>query len=216
MLTKYFQLNTWFVFLIIYIIYVLALIIELNFLFTDEFYFDVLSGQEKSGKDITDFINKDRAQNWINFPFAILIILIPTIGATIALSIGNILNSNKIALKNIFKITLKSHIVFAISYFIGILLKLIGLIEVTPASINDRFGYQSLLVFFEVKELPEWLLFPLQSLNISELVLVLMVAFGYSIISDLSYLKALGRVALYYILGLIFWVIVVIFVHITI
>jgi hypothetical protein len=213
--TKYFQLNTWLVFLIVYGIYAVSLVIELNYLFTDEFYFNALSGSDKSASDIISFIKADRAQDWINYPFAILIILVPTIGATIAIYLGSVTSSDKACLKDIFKISLKSQIVFAISYLAGILLKLLGIVQISPANINDRFGYQSLLMFFNTSRLPRWSIFPLQSINISELLFMLVLAVGFAAIAKYAYPKALGRVALYYGLGLLFWIIAVAFIQIV-
>lgn len=212
---KYFRANTWFIFLVIYAIYAIALTIEFTFIFTDEFYIEAFGSNKQSIDEISGLISADREQEWVNYPFALLVIFVPVIATTLVLYLGAIIGGQKISIKNLFKTTLKAQIIFAISYLTTVLFKWQGIIKVSPINVNDRFEYQSLLAFFNYNKIPEWLFYPLQCINLTELLHLFVLAYGYAIISKLRYSKAFGRVVLLYGSGLLFWMVLVVFIQIV-
>ncbi len=207
--------KTWLFFLVTYAIYTIALIIEINYIFTDQFYADAFVGTDATQKDITNFINNDRSQDWINFIIVIPIIILPALATTIPLYINSVIDELKLKLKGIFQISLKAQTVFAISYLIGVVLKWQGVIKFTYGNVNDRFAYQSLLVFVDNNDFPTWLYYPLQTANITELSYILILAWLYSKLGKLKYINSLAKVLLYYGIGLIFWIVFVVFISIT-
>jgi len=212
---KYFNANTLLIFIIIYVIYAISLTIEFKFIFTDKFYSDALTESDKSIQEITELIKSDRDQQWINYPYVLLVIFAPTIATMFLLYIGAIFKEHELKLKSIFRISLESHAVFACSYFIIVIMKVLKIIKITPANVNDWFGLQSALVFFKQMDIPVWLRYPLQCFNLTELLFVFALSYGYAKITQSKYLKSLGWVALVYGLGLIFWIILSIFIDIV-
>jgi len=210
---KYFAYNTKTIFIIIVAIYALAITLELNFVFTDEFYTESLSEKScyNSSEKITVFIAKDRQTDWINYPMIIVIVLFPAIFIGTALFIGAILKEYKYKYKDFFSIALKAQIIFAINYLIGIILKWQSLIDREFYNINNNFDYQSLLVFFKNQKLPIELIYPLQNINIAEIIHILFLSLGIKILFNVKYIKALGFVSVFYGFALLTWIIFTVF-----
>jgi hypothetical protein len=212
-LQNYFSFNFLYVLLAIVVIYALALTIEFKFIFTDEFYKHSLSKSESydSYEKIVQFINKDRQTEWVNYPFIFIIVLVPAITISSVLFLGFILKEYQVSFKSIFSVVIKAQIVFAINYMIAVVLRILGLIKYDFNNVNNNYQYQSALVFFKIEKIPEWMYLPLQNINLTEIIYLMVLSFGMSKLIELKYLKTLGIVSLYYSLGLIFWFVLVIF-----
>ena len=210
LLKDYYKLNTWLVFVFIILLYFLSLAIEFRFIFTDAFYLRYIEGTTQNGS-VYDFIKADRATEWVNFPFAIIVVLVPSFLIAFILNVGVALKEYKIKFKSLFQVVVKAQLVFAVNYLISTILKWQGILENKYETINNNYAYQSVLFFFKSTELPFWSKYPLQILNFTELIHLFFLSFGFSIISQLGYLKALGFVLLFYGLALVFWIIITVF-----
>ena len=210
---KYFSYNTINIFFIIVAIYALAITIELNFVFTDDFYYESLSNSNNKEK-VADFITKDRDSEWINYPMILVVVLFPAILIALALYLGSVLKGFKLKYKDYFIIALKAQIIFALNYLLGIILKWQGLIDRKFYNINNSYDYQSLLVFFKNKNIPEELIYLLQNINITEFVHILFLSLGISYALKTKYIKAIGFVTLFYGIALLIWIIFTVFLQI--
>ena len=132
-----------------------------------------------------------------------------------AINIGVILNDYKISIKEIFVITLKAQIVFAINYLIATILKWQGIIERNRENINNNYDFQSLVVFFQDKQLPFWKFYPLQNINITEIIHLLVLSFGFAWIAKIKFMKAFLFTLIFYGLALLIWIIFTIFLQTT-
>lgn len=168
-LDNYFKANTWIVFAIIVIMYFIALTIEFKFIFTDEFYINAFESK-KNFESIQNIMANDRNEEWLNYPIAIIIVLFPSLMIAFALNIGAVFNEYKIKFTDLFKITLKAQLIFAINYLIATMQKWQGIVERHFGNINNNYDFQSLAYFFKDKGLPFWILYPLQNINITEIV----------------------------------------------
>lgn len=207
---KYFEINTWIIFGIIIMIYSIALAFEFKFIFTDEFYYQSFENKSTYEK-IQNFINTDRNSEWLNYMYALFRILIPSFLIAGLLYIGAIIKELKIKFPQLFKIALKAQIVFALNYFLSVILKWGDLIENHWENINNNYHYQSLLVFFKGYELPYWLYYPLQSVNITELIHILILAVGIRSLLTFKYIKSIKFVFAFYGTGLFIWIIFTVF-----
>ena len=115
LLNLYFRTNTWIIFLVIMIIYFISLTIEFKYIFTDDFYFNSFEST-RNYDNIWNFISKERQTEWINYPIAFIVVLIPIILIAFILNIGAILNDFRLKYKILFAITLKSQLIFALNY----------------------------------------------------------------------------------------------------
>ncbi|MDR3287793.1 MAG: hypothetical protein LBT27_10180 [Prevotellaceae bacterium] len=210
-LTSYFKANTWIVFAVIILLYFIALTLEFKFIFTDEFYLNSLSSRYDEHNKLIEFIHNDRALEWANYFMSFAIVLIPALLITFTLNVGTIFREYKIKFATLFRITLKAQIVFALGYFVSVVLKSTGIIEKQWDMIDNNYFYQSAAYFFKDGGYPFWVMYPLQIINITEITHLLILAFGFSYISKFGYLKSLGFVSVFYGIAMIVWIIFTVF-----
>jgi hypothetical protein len=128
---------------------------------------------------------------------------------TFWLTIFLFFSNNKVSFKNNFNICLKAEYVFVIMLFV----KFIFLLFVKPVTnLSDlNFVPGSLITLFPENNLPKWLLYPLQTINIWEILFCsagsLMLAVKYQV----SMKKAVKSFCIPYLTGLFFWMLIVIF-----
>lgn len=209
-LDNYFKANSWMVFAIIMVLYFIALTIEFKFIFTDDFYLDAFESK-KSLESIRNIMANDRNQEWVNYPIVFLVVLFPTLMISFALNIGAVFNEYKIKFTDLFKIALKAQLIFAINYLIATVLKWQGLVERHYGNINNNYDFQSLAVLFKGKELPFWIMYPLQNVNITEIMHLLFLSYGFAFLTEKKYLQSLAFVVLFYVIALLVWIIFTVF-----
>ncbi|GHS85978.1 hypothetical protein FACS1894201_06340 [Bacteroidia bacterium] len=207
LINKYYASNNWLVLLALFLIYALALTLEFNFLFTDQYYADPLVASGKNMEFIQERLAKVHSTDWVNYPLALVVILFPAFAVAFCLNIGVLFNNYKLQFQSVFDVSLKASAVFAINYLLAVILKISGVINLPRASINDTVAFQSALTFFDVSQLPYWLLYPLQCVNISEVVFILFLAYGMKRLLDAKYLRSLLFVLLWYGLALLVWIV---------
>jgi len=210
LIKNYFELNTWLVFFVLIAIYSIALTIEFRFVFTDDLYLG-LQASKKSLENIQNLISSERKSQWINYPITILIVLIPSLLISFCLNIGTVIKEYKTSFIKLFEIAVKAQMVFAINYLLSIVLKATGVIHFSLTTVNNNYNFQSALIFFDNKVLPYWLIYPIQCINLTEIVHILILSIGVSWLLQIKFLKALTFVALWYGIGLLFWIIFTVF-----
>lgn len=210
LLKKYYSLNILIVFVVLLSIYSIALTIEFNFIFTDDFYLNAYEGK-KSLESIQSMLVKERVNQWINIPIATLVILIPSLLIGFCLSVGVIFKEVKVTYSKLFSLALKAQIIFAINYLTAVLLRSFNLIHYSINTVNNNYYFQSPLIFFNTKSLPYWLHYPIQCINIAELIHILFLSFGVSWLLQQKYSKSLIFVLIWYGIGLLFWVVFTVF-----
>lgn len=207
---KYFTLNTWIIFLLLFAIYSVALTIELRYIFTDNMYFNSLEGK-RTIEGIQNLITGERKREWLNYPIAGLVILVPSLLIGFCLNLGAVLKDYKASFTNFFGIAMKAQIIFALNYLTSIILRALGLVNFSYTTANNNYEYQSALVFFDTKALPVWLLYPIQCINIAEIIHILLLSLGITWFLNLRYSKALFFVLLWYGVGLLIWIVFSVF-----
>jgi len=206
---KYYQLNIWLICLVLIMIYIVSLLYEFTYLFTDEFYFKVLPNIDT--KEIAEFIIKDREQNWINFLLIPIIILLPAFLISLPIFIGTIFENIKVKYRDVFSFTLKSQIVFAVNYFVTVILKSLGVVECNMQTVNNNYYYQSARIFFKDSEIPYWAIYPLQYINIAEILYFIFLTLGVKQMLGYNTKEGIKFMLSYYCLGVFLWILFVVF-----
>lgn len=201
---KYFKSNTWIVFILIALIYAVAITIELKYIFTDDFYIKHLSSR-KTVDFIQNFIRAERKTEWFNYPLIPVIILVPAAITAFILYAGIVFHNYKVKYSAIFKVAIKADLVFAVNYFIAIILKATGVIKPDISLINDNYYYQSLLVFFNKAKLEFWQIEFLKNINITLIVYILFLSYGMAWLMPAAYKKAVKIVGLWYGVAILCW-----------
>lgn len=210
LIERYFRANNWVVLIVLITTYSIALTIEFNYLFTDDFYISALEGK-RSLESIDNLIIKERSSQWVNYPIAIIVVLIPALLVAFCLNIGAVLKNYKVTFSKLFGVALKAQLVFALNYLVAVILKSTGIVAFTYSSVNNNYKFQSLLVFFDTNSLPYWLLYPLQCVNIAEVVHVALLALGISLLLSKRFTHSLLFVLQWYGMGLLFWIVFSVF-----
>lgn len=209
-LENYFKVNTWIIFAIIMLLYFIALTLELKFIFTDDFYHKAFTGKLNLNS-LQHIITQERENEWLNYPIAFIIVLFPTIVIAFALNIGSVLYEYKIKYIELFKITLKTQMIFAVNYLIATILKLQEIVVRDYNNINNNYDFQSLAYFFKNKELAFWIMYPLQNINITEITHILLLSYGFAWLSQKKFIRSLGFVLLFYGVALMVWIVFTVF-----
>jgi hypothetical protein len=193
------------------LIYFIALTVEFKFIFTEKFYIESLSGNYDNQNKLLEFIRSDKALEWVNYFIVFAIVMVPALLIAFALNLGTLCREYKIKFAELFGIALKSQIIFALNYFVSIVLKSTGVISKDWNMIDNNYFYQSLAYFFKDSHYPYWIMYPLQIINITEIIHLLFLALGFSYISKFGYLKSLGFAALFYGIAMMVWIIFTVF-----
>lgn len=84
----------------------------------------------------------------------------------------------------------------------------------TNISVDNNFRYQS--VFSLIKsDVPDWLIYPLEKINVTEFLFVLFLGYFLSKMINLTIKKSIGYVVLFYGCGLLIWIIFTVFLQFT-
>ncbi|HEY6901640.1 MAG TPA: hypothetical protein VI233_13390, partial [Puia sp.] len=120
---------------------------------------------------------------------------------TFCLLTGLLLTSQKLPLRSLFKIVLIAESAFVVSALIRLLL-LAFAIHVQSLGQYMSFAPLSVYSFFNPASIPNWMTYPLQTLDIFQVAYVFLLAYGLHYYMDLPLKKTLGLVLGSYGLGL--------------
>jgi hypothetical protein len=127
---------------------------------------------------------------------------------------GTIFWNIKVSFKKLFQIALIAEFLFIIPS----LIKLVWFLFIeTDFDLLDlqTFYPLSLLNMIEAKNIPQWSLYPLQLINVFEVVYWLILAYGISLVAKERWAKMVGLVASSYGIGLFVWVVFITFITIN-
>ncbi len=180
---------------------------------TEELFYQTYSGQLGSDR-ILSLFNKSKSFAYLTYLFVPVFLLIKVTYSSIFISISEYFATDKINISNNFNFCLKSEIVFTISLIVKILL-----LEFV-INLNSIYGLNfiplSLPNLFKSTQIPPWLFYPLQLINIWEILFIAMISYLFSLINQVSFKKGLSIAGGAYLCGLLFWAIFVSFITVQI
>jgi hypothetical protein len=191
-------------------------------LISDKLYFDSLSARF-TYEQIVSMLQKKDTYPLFSFLLLVLLTFLKISLTTLSIAIGTFFVSEKIQLKALFTITLKSQFLFLIPTF----LKILWFVFIqTDYTLQDlQFFYPlSALNFFDYNTLEPWLVYPLQLLNVFEIVYWFVLARGIqeapkppmgASVQSMSFERSFLLVLSSYGVGLLLWVAVVMFISVS-
>jgi len=197
---KYFFLLTVFAILITFAI---------NFLFvSDGLYYQSFS-ERLATERIAKMIELSRKWQWLVYVFLPVVILIRICFTAICIYIGCYLANIKVGFKELFKVALLSDFVFVLA---GIA-KLIFMIFFKDISTISDFQFQplSLIELFDKESVDALFIYPFSLISVFELLYWLVLAGLLSSVINQPFSKSLKTIASSYGIGLLFWVLFVMF-----
>ena len=166
------------------------LIASREFIVTNEVLEDHLI-QQHSVDQIQKLLDSQDKFAWIRYALLPLFYLVKLTLISLWIICGFILFGYNNSFKKVFRVVLIAEFVWLIPPFIT--LTWFGLVDINYTLIDVQyFKPLSLLNFFEASEVENWLIFPLQSLNLFELVYVLVLAIGIKKMLKKDYNTALN------------------------
>jgi len=182
-------------------------------LISDTLYYNFFSNQFSYDR-IEDIIVQSKQWQWLSY-IAIPVILIVKLSLiTTCLGLGFFFTSNRFDFKVFFNIAVFAELIF----LFPILIKLLWFLFVkTDYDLNDLtlFYPLSALNLVDTETLPRYWLAPLQTLNLFEFAYWFLLAYGVADATGFSFKRSFGLVMSSYGVGLILWVVLVMFLTVT-
>ncbi|MBL4655446.1 MAG: hypothetical protein JKY33_06455 [Bacteroidia bacterium] len=196
-------------FVILCMYYFLNTYIISDVVITKELYYQSY-GEQVAFEQIDAYVEASEKWSWIGYVFLPLVLLIKISFVALCLNIGTLLNGINIGFKKLFQIVMIAHVVFACASFIkGIWL--LFFIDVHTLQDIQLMYPLSLLSIVDTKEIEAWLIYPLQTINLFEFAYWLAIAKGLQMVLNQSFSKMLTLVVSTYGIGLITWMVIVVF-----
>lgn len=199
MLKKYFSLNHWIVLAIILVFELCATLLLKSTLLTEKVLYNSLIDQ-MTLEDINAFSSTIRSNVWMMVVLGVTQRIGEIVLISVCISIGTLLFRYKIYFRQILKIVILSFLVFTISRLPLIITLISGNVEKF-----EDLTYMpnlSLADWFRPEILPDWGLYPLQLINVYQVVFVLLMAAGFNLVDQKGLPKWLGLILLTYGTGL--------------
>lgn len=182
-------------------------------LLSDTLYFNVFSDQ-LSYEKIQKIINHNKDWNWIMYIIIPFLCFVKLSLITTCLALGSFFTSNRFNFKVFFNIAVFAELIF----LLPILIKLLWFLFVkTDYDLDDLtlFYPLSALNLVDTTDLPRYWLTPLQTLNLFEVAYWFLLAYGVADATDFSFKRSFGLVMSSYGVGLLLWVVLVMFLTVT-
>jgi hypothetical protein len=200
-----------YLFLAISVVYVLVLYLTNTLILTDEVYVKLWSDQLSSGR-LEKMLEVNKRMEWVIYIVTPALLFLKFLLITLAIQAGLFIYNIDLPFKKVFNIVLFAEIVpllATVVQFGYFLWK-----GVDSFDQIDSFSPLSLFSFLHLKDIPSYLEYPLQVVNLFELGYWLLLAIGLKIFLKGSFGKAFKLVASSYGVGLLLWVVLIVFIQI--
>lgn len=201
-------MNYW-VLLIIILMYFIINIFDTTFIFTEEFIYRSFSG-EASEYVIEALITSQNRFGWISIAILPFIVLLRILFAAFCVTTGAILTDTDFTLKNIFQAATYSEFVFLFSQAVFSLNLYLNRDVLTIDNVGNFFPL-SALSYFGVENVVTWLHYPLQTLNVFEVVYIVCLTWLLSRQWKPDFIDSFNIVIPSYGIGLLTWMVLVVF-----
>src|SRR5690625_514769 len=179
------------------------------YIFTDAFLYESLR-EEFSENVIESLLASGNRFGWVAYAILPIVILFKVLFATVCITIGVILADIDFTFKKIFKSAITSEYVFLTSQTLFSFSLFMNRADLTIENAGNYFPF-SMLSFFGVDNVVSWLHYPLQTLNRFEVVYVVLISWLLSRQWKPDFIESLNIVIPSYGIGLLVWMILVVF-----
>ena len=172
-------------------------------------------GSQLSLERVKEFLDFRKTWLWLNYLIIPLVYTIKFSLITLWVLSGSILFGYRSSFLEIFRVTVIAEFVWLIPSFITLVW--FGFIYPDYSLLDFQyFKPLSLLNFFDTSKIESWLIFPLQSLNLFEIVYMFVLAIGIKKILNKGYIEALNFIAPVYGTAFVTWIVIITFLSINI
>ncbi len=202
------KINTFLILVLFSLFYIVIIWIINNVIITETFYFIALENIV-SIKKIEELILFNKKNEWVSYIFFPIINTIKYTLVSIVIFIGIKLFEIEITFKNCFKIVLFAEFILIVASII----KTLYFYIYPPSNFEVLQNFNPLGVTGLLKKdtIPKYLLYPIQQVNLFEVVYWLLLAYGIKTIGNIKFNKAIQITSLSYGVGLTIWCIFIVF-----
>ncbi len=196
-----------------YFLIIASILIAISYLLQTTFYGENIYYNTYADKLTTDRIDKlysdGKKWQWVGFLIIPVALILKVLYNSFWLTTGSLLHDNRGKFKNNYNVCLKAEYVFIIMGFV----KFLWLVAFKKVNSLTDLGFVpgSIINLFKENEIPIWLTYPLQTLNIWEVLFCIVGTSMYSIQFNVSKAKAAQLFCVPYLIGLFIWVLIVSF-----
>lgn len=202
----------------LYFIFLCSISLLLTFIFKelvigDEVYYATF-GQQLTTERINQFLAIQHKWEWVTYAAIPLLYLIKLSAVAFCLNVGCIMINYDLNFKRLFQISLIAETVFVVPAFIKIIWFWNAQQNYTLQDLMN-FSPLSLLNFYSPDSVRQWLIYPLQVLNVFEIIYWLILAYGLKLVLQKPFLKTVKLVLSSYGTGLVMWITFIIFLQLN-
>lgn len=183
-------------------------------LMTDDIFYDSLISQ-LSYERISEILAQSKKWQWLSYIFLPLVLLIKILSIAICFSIGGLFLKIETSFKKFFSIVTQAEFVFLIPGVIKLLWFSFFKVNYTLQDLQFFFPL-SVISLFNPTELDPWFVYPIQLLNLFEVLYWVVLAYQLKPILNEDFSGSLAFVGRTYGVGLVIWVILVMFLTVSI
>jgi len=183
-------------------------------LISDDLLYDFL-GKQLSYERINELIKEGKNWKWLTYIFLPILILLKLFLVTVCLSIGTLILGIENSFKKLFQVVITAEFIFLISPIIKLFWFSLYQTDYTLENLQS-FSPLSVFSLFNPTEIEPWLGYPLQLLNVFEFLYWLALAYLLKEVLGRSFSGSLGFVASTYGIGLLIWVVLVMFLTVSV
>lgn len=206
-------ISKWHIFFIIISFILLTTILSNHFLMSKTLFYNSFS-EQISSENIDRFINYFNTWQWLGYIFIPIVYILKFSLTALILLTGFFFINHEVRFPTLFKAVMLAEIPFLLVP----LIKLFWFLFIqTQYNFNDlQYFYPlSALQLFEIKTLATWQIYPLQLLNVFEMVYWVLLAYWLKRLLNITLTKGMEVVIASYGTGLLLWVVFVTFLSIN-
>ncbi|MGG9970312.1 hypothetical protein ACQ33O_00855 [Ferruginibacter sp. SUN002] len=188
-------------------IYAITFFIE-YFFYTDSVYYSTYT-EQLSLEKVQEILDSEKKYRWLGYLIIPISLILKVLYNSFWVTIGSLLNNERSSFKHNYNICLKAEYVFVLR----LLVKFCCLVIYKPVNTlyDLAFVPGALSNLFPISSTPQWYQYPLQTINIWELLYCFVGTSMYAIQHNVSKSKAAAMFCIPYLIGLAIWVLIVVF-----
>ena len=204
--------NAWIVFALLCVGYATTAYIQDTMILTKEVFYNTL-GEQLTIERIDEMLEKQSEWKWVSYLLIPVVIAFQAFLVTLCLNCGTIMMNYKIRFRPLFTLVLRSSVVFLLMKLALTFILLFSNIQIFDDLVTvNKFA---LAGFVDKADVPTWLMYPLSILNIFEAAFWLLLTLGMGRLLERPFKASLGFVATTYGLGLLMWMVFIIFLQLN-
>ncbi|MFT4202379.1 MAG: hypothetical protein QM610_00560 [Chitinophagaceae bacterium] len=203
--------NFWYLFLSIVLLYLVVTYLTNTYIYTDSFYYQMLSDKFDSDR-VMEIIHSQVRFQYIGYLVLPVVILLKLVIIAGVLYIGLFLFDGHSQYKHCLNVVLVAELVSVVV----VIIRTGWMLVYRPQNANDiqYFSPLSLTQLLNLDKIPKYLFYPLQLCNVFEVAYWLLLAYGIMAFTNWKFGKSMRLVASSYGIALAVWAVVVVFIQV--